>query len=426
MLLNQRSLDALRAQGNSVVVVEHDPNTIARASHIIDIGPLAGQRGGEVVYQGDYAGLIEAEQSITGQFLSGTEPMPSRVRAAVDPGGPHLQLTGVATNNLKKISVQIPLGVIVGVAGVSGSGKSSLVADTLIPLLRAYFARLRQSKQAEEQLPLEYFPVDPLVESFAGAESLQGYAEVSQAPIGRNRTSNVVSYIGIWDALRSLFARQPQAREKGLEAGHFSFNSAGACTGCNGSSVEAVYLGNMRVEYTCRECGGRRYNPETLEVSYKGLNIADVLDLSVAEAVVLFAEEAPIHHMLDILAQTGMDYISLGQTAPTLSGGESQRVKLGKELGRRRRGSILYVIDEPTTGLSLYDVAKLLPILAELTTRGHSVVLTEHDPDVLSYCDWIIELGPGGGDKGGEIITQGSPDTLAADPRSQIGQYLHC
>jgi excinuclease ABC A subunit len=421
---------ALRSLGNTVIVVEHDRNTIQRAQHVIDFGPLAGTDGGEIVYQGDYAGLLKSEGSVTGQYLSGRRAVPRKAPqeyAAITAGTARLTLNHAKTHNLKDVTVGFPLGVLVGVAGVSGSGKSSLVSDTLIPLLERYFRDLRQRKRSDPiaDEDFEFVMPSPVARKLDGMANLAGYAEVSQAPIGRRTISHPASYVNIWTKVRKLFARQPLAKQRGYTPGHFSFNARGACPECKGRGHERFWLGGSSfVTSLCAQCHGKRYLDEILDVTYRGANIVDVLNMSATDAAMLFGDTPSIHAMLSVLEQTGMGYITLGQPTATLSGGEAQRIKLAKEIGRRRKGNILYVLDEPTTGLSLYDTANLLALLDTLVKRGNSVIVIEHDPTVLSYCDWLIELGPGGGVEGGEIIAQGSPLDLKQNPRSQTGPFL--
>jgi excinuclease ABC A subunit len=315
----------------------------------------------------------------------------------------------------------------VGIAGVSGSGKSSLVSDTLIPLLERHFRDLRDRKGSHStgEDELEFVMPSPVAEKLDGVENLAGYSEVSQAPIGRRSISNPASYINIWSKIRNLFAQQPLAQQREYSPGHFSFNAKGACPECKGKGHERFWLGgNSFVTSACALCHGRRYKGEILDVTYQGASIVDVLKMSVTESTRLFHDNPSIHNMLSVLEQTGMGYITLGQPTATLSGGEAQRIKLAKEIGRRRKGNILYVLDEPTTGLSLYDTANLLTLLDTLVKRGNSVIVIEHDPTVLSYCDWLIELGPGGGNEGGEIIAQDSPADLKSNPHSRTGPFL--
>ena len=432
-----RAITALKKNGNTVIVVEHDKNLIRSADHIIDIGPGAGIEGGQIMYEGDYAGLLACESSLTGRYLSGKDAMPSR--KSKQKGGPfqpagQLLVRNVRTNNLKDVNVSFPLGFLTGVAGLSGSGKSSLVSDTLVSLLKSFFGGQGElgakngdengDENGTEELET-YAAANPVAGSLEGMEQLSGFSEVSQAPIGRSVNSNPATYIGIWDRIRKLFAGQPDAAERGLTPGHFSFNSKGACPKCGGRGLETFWLGgSLNIEHICPECQGKRYNEEALSVTYKGRNIHEVLEMSVSEAVKFFAEDKGITVTLKVLEGIGMGYIKLGQPTTTLSGGEAQRVKLAKEIGRRRKGHILYILDEPTSGLSLYDTAKLLKLLDELVTKGNSVIVIEHDPVVLKSCDWIIELGPGGGTEGGQLIAQGTPEMIKNNPASVTGRYL--
>ncbi len=428
-----QSIQELKELGNTVIVVEHDRNTIEMAEHIIDIGPKAGLEGGQVVYQGDLEGLLASKDSITGQYLSGKIALPvmkSKMHIEKDKQIPCLTVRHAKTNNLKDLTVSFPLGILVGIAGVSGSGKSSLISDTLIPLLKGYFHDQAENGRTDvNDNELEDRDEPEVVETVAdlleGSEHISGYAEISQAPIGRKMNSNPVSYIGIWDKIRRLYARQPEALQQQLSAGHFSFNSKGACPVCGGSGRETIWLGvNLNIDHTCGECHGKRYNDEALSVRYKGKNIHDILEMSVSEAVSFFEDDHGIVSSLKVMERIGMGYIKLGQPTPTLSGGESQRIKLAKEIGRRRKGNILYVLDEPTTGLSLHDTAKLILLLDELVVKGNSVIVIEHDPVILKSCGWIIELGPNGGEEGGRLIAEGSPQELKKNPKSITGRYL--
>jgi excinuclease ABC subunit A len=421
---------SLRSLGNTVIVVEHDRNTIERAQHVIDFGPLAGTGGGEVVYAGDYAGLLKSDESLTGQYLSGRRTVPRKTSpeyATINASTPCLTLHHAKTNNLRDITVDFPLNVLVGVAGVSGSGKSSLVSDTLIPLLKRHFADLRERKLNDSRTDeeIEFVLPSPIAEKLDGMAHIDGYSQVSQAPIGRRSISNPATYVNIWSKIRKLFAQQSLSEQRQYTPGHFSFNAKGACPECNGRGHEKFWLGgNSFVTNVCARCQGKRYQADILDVTYQGVNIVDVLRMSVSEAAMLFEDWQSIHKMLNVLEQTGMGYITLGQPTSTLSGGEAQRIKLAKEIGRRRKGNILYVLDEPTTGLSLYDTTNLITLLDRLVTHGNSVIVIEHDPTVLSYCDWLIELGPGGGSEGGEIISQGTPFDLKSNPQSLTGPFL--
>ncbi len=436
-----QAITALKELGNTVIVVEHDRNTIERADHIVDLGPGAGINGGRVVYQGDYAGLLACDDSITGRYLSGKTPMPvrstNRTIARQAPGResltettPRLTLRHARTHNLQDVTVSFPLGVLVGIAGVSGSGKSSLVSNTLIPLLRDHFRDpVVRSAQPDPDDAAdgddESTVIDTVADRLDGMEHIAGFAEVSQAPIGRHLNSNPVTYIGVWDRIRRLFAAQSDAIERKLSAGHFSFNSKGACSECGGTGRKTTVLGsNLKMDTRCKACNGRRYNDDGLSVRYKGKTIADVLEMRVSEAVSFFEGHKGILSTLLVMDRVGMGYIALGQPTPSLSGGESQRIKLAREMGGRRKGNILYVLDEPTTGLSLYDTAKLIELLDELVTTGNSAIVIEHDPVVLSSCDWIIELGPEGGTGGGRIIAEGTPPSLRHNPGSVTARYL--
>ncbi len=415
-------LQSLRQQGNALIVVEHDTQCIQAAEHIIDIGPLAGQQGGEVVYQGKFAGLTKCKQSLTGQYLSGKVGYQrSEAYKPVNKSTPAIALTGVRTNNLKSVDVTIPLGMIVGVAGVSGSGKSSLIADTLVPLLHKQFVR----DQDDVDPTINLSRPSPQLESIKGADVFSQCIEVGQSPIGRRSNSNPATYLGIWNRIRSIFAHQSIAKSRGYDAGYFSFNANGACDSCQGSGQHRMWIGSTFVTYQCDVCQGERYKREVLDVLYKGHTINQVLALSAQSALPLFGDDRPISRMLNTLVDTGMGYISLGQPTATLSGGEAQRIKLAKELGRSTSPTnTLFILDEPTTGLSSYDAVKLLSIIDKLIDRGNSVLIIEHDPLMLSYCDWIIEMGPGGGHEGGKIIAKGSPTQLAKRKTSRIGPFL--
>lgn len=428
-----KSIKELKELGNTVIVVEHDSNTIEMAEHIVDIGPKAGVEGGQVIYEGDLKGLIACKDSITGQYFSGKNPMPirkSKKNIVIDKHTPCLTIRNVKTNNLKNVTASFPLGSLVGVAGVSGSGKSTLVSDTLIPMLKGYFHDYGEIYNIRNKDNNVYNDnkcevVEKVSHRLEGMEEISGYAEISQASIGRNINSNPASYIGIWDKIRKLFAEQPEAIQQGLSAGHFSFNSKGACPLCGGSGRETIWLGgNLDIYSTCSECHGKRYNDEALSISYKGKNISDVLEMTVSEAVAFFEDNHGIISTLKVMERIGMGYIKLGQPTPTLSGGEAQRIKLAKEIGRHRKGNILYVLDEPTTGLSLYDISKLILLLDELIAKGNSVIVIEHNTDILKSCDYIIELGPGGGIEGGRLIAEGSPQELKENTKSITGRYL--
>jgi len=427
-------LKQLRDLGNTVIVVEHDKRFIDVADEIIDIGPGAGVKGGEIVFQGSLDGIKEIKESHTGQFLAGKIALPEKSvekRKIVDKTTKFLTIKHAKTNNLKNITVKIPLGMMVGIAGLSGSGKSSLILDTLVPLLKPFFTRgndkAKKSKASEEDEEengedlLEYWG---LVE---GWENLDNVVVVNQKPISRVRTSTPCSFVGIWDKIRNTFAKTPEAKKRKFAAGHFSYNSdKGRCPSCKGQGVQDLQISFLSsFTIPCKECKGTRYIPEILEIKYKGKSIVDVLNMTVSEALELFKTQKSISNVLKILDDIGMGYITLGQPAPTLSGGEAQRVKLAKELGKLRKGNSLYILDEPTVGLSFYDAVKLMDLLEKLVQEGNSVVIIEHDPEILSYCDYLIELGPKGGPKGGEVIAKGTPTEIKNNKKSQTGPYLN-
>ncbi|MFX1571818.1 MAG: excinuclease ABC subunit UvrA [Promethearchaeota archaeon] len=427
-------LKQLRDLGNSVIVVEHDKRFIEIADEIIDIGPGAGVKGGEIVYQGILDGIYKIEKSYTGQFLDGNIKLPKKSRderKTIDKNTKFLTIRNAKTNNLKNITVKIPLGMMVGIAGLSGSGKSSLILDTLVPLIIPYFKKGVNSIQRK---------VDNNSESEENGEDLLDYSGfiegwknideiivVNQKPISRVRTSTPCSFIGIWDKIRNLFAKTPEAKKRKYKAGHFSYNSDnGRCPSCKGTGetdLQISFLSSFSIP--CKECKGLRYKPEILEVKYKGKTISEVLDMTVSEALEVFKSQTSISRVLKILDEVGMGYITLGQPAPTLSGGEAQRIKLAKELGKARKGNSLYILDEPTVSLSFYDAVKLIQLLEQLVQDGNSVIIIEHDPDILAYTDYIIELGPKGGPKGGEIIASGPPEDIKKNKNSNTGFYLN-
>jgi excinuclease ABC A subunit len=400
------AIKKLRDLGNTVIVVEHDKEMISQADHIIEIGPKAGVEGGTVVYQGDYEGYVKAD-TLLSQYLSGKCTLPEREgRTDTFDNEDCLILKHANTHYLKDFTVAFPLHAMVGIAGLSGSGKSSLIEDTLLKRLTS----ARKYGHAS---------------GIAGVERICSFAKISQEPIGKSASSTPASYIGIWDKIRELFAKQPEAKIRNMDAGYFSFHSKGACPDCGGSGYERIFLtSDFSVDKLCPTCHGKRFQEESLLVKYKEKNITDVLEMSIAQAVFFFADQSSIAKPLRILEQMGMGYLTLGQPTSSLSGGEAQRVKLAKELGKQRGGNMLYVLDEPTTGLSLYDTALLLKLLDQLITNGNSVIIIEHNIDVLKNCDYIIELGPEGGDMGGEIIAKGTPEQLLVNPNSKTGRYL--
>ncbi|HUL85123.1 MAG TPA: excinuclease ABC subunit UvrA [Actinomycetota bacterium] len=411
---NRRLLDTLirlRDLGNTLIVVEHDEATIAEADHIVDIGPAAGEHGGHVVYSGDLKGLLECEASMTGAFLSGrrTVPVPEVRRRRSDR---RIRLEGVREHNLRNITADIPLGLFVCVTGVSGSGKSTLVQDVL---LRALMQRVYRSRV----LPGKH-------RKLVGWEQVDKVIDIDQSPIGRTPRSNPATYTGVFDHVRKLFAQVPEARIRGFQPGRFSFNvRGGRCENCAGDGqikIEMHFLPDVYV--TCEVCKGKRYNRETLEVKYKGRSISDVLEMSVEEALAFFQNIPPIARHMQVLFDVGLGYIKLGQPAPTLSGGEAQRIKLASELHKRATGNTLYVLDEPTTGLHFEDIRKLLQVLQRLVSAGNTVLVIEHNLDVIKTADWIIDLGPEGGDQGGSIVAAGTPEAVAGDPGSHTGRFL--
>jgi excinuclease ABC subunit A len=411
---NRRLIDTLmrlRDLGNTLIVVEHDEATILEADHIVDIGPLAGERGGEIVYTGDLKGLLEEDRSLTGLFLSGRRQIPTpQVRRS--PGERRLVLRGATQHNLRDVTVEIPLGLFVCVTGVSGSGKSTLVQDVLLRALMQKVYRSRVLPGAHKKL--------------LGWEQIDKIVDIDQSPIGRTPRSNPATYTGVFDHVRKLFAQVPEARLRGYQPGRFSFNvRGGRCENCAGDGqikIEMHFLPDVYV--TCEVCKGRRYNRETLEVKYKGRSISDVLEMSVSEAVEFFANIPPIARHMQTLSDVGLGYIKLGQPAPTLSGGEAQRIKLSSELHKRATGNTFYVLDEPTTGLHFEDIRKLLQVLQRLVATGNTVVVIEHNLDVIKTADWILDLGPEGGDEGGSVVASGTPEQIAAHPTSYTGRFL--
>jgi excinuclease ABC subunit A len=427
-------LKKLKNLGNTVIVVEHDKQFIEIADEIIDIGPDAGINGGKIVYQGSLDEIIKIKNSYTGQFLAGNIKLPeksTKERKKIDRNTKYLTIKKAKTNNLKNLTVKIPLGMMVGIAGVSGSGKSSLILDTVVPLIKPYFKRGGNKKRKRKNNNSENEENDEDLLEYSGIiegwENLDQVILVNQKPISRVRTSTPCSFIGIWDKIRKLFAKTSEAKKREYTSGHFSYNSDnGRCPSCKGSGetdLQISFLSSFTIP--CKECKGLRYKPEILEIKYKEKTITEVLKMTVTEALELFNSEKSISNVLKVLDDIGMGYITLGQSAPTLSGGEAQRIKLAKELGKIRKGNSLYVLDEPTVGLSFYDAVKLIQLLEDLVKEGNSVIIIEHDPEILSYVDYLIELGPEGGPKGGEIIAQGTPQEIKNNKYSNTGIYLN-
>jgi excinuclease ABC subunit A len=411
---NRRLIDTLvrlRDLGNTLVVVEHDEATIQAADHVVDIGPGAGEHGGLIVYSGDLRGLLACEDSITGAFLSGRRVIPTpEVRRT--PSGRWLKVLGAREHNLKNVDLQIPLGLFVCVTGVSGSGKSTLVQEVL---LRALMQKVYRSRA----LPGKH-------RKLVGWEQIDKVIDIDQSPIGRTPRSNPATYTGVFDHVRTLFSQVPEARVRGYKPGRFSFNvRGGRCENCSGDGqikIEMHFLPDVYV--TCEVCKGHRYNRETLEVKYKHRSIADVLEMSIDEALEFFQNIPVIKRHLQTLSDVGLGYVKLGQPAPTLSGGEAQRIKLAGELQKRATGNTLYVLDEPTTGLHFEDIRKLLAVLQRLVATGNTVLVIEHNLDVVKTADWIVDLGPEGGDAGGEVVVAGPPEHVAAYPGSHTGRFL--
>jgi len=405
------TLRRLRDLGNTVIVVEHDEETIRSADYVIDMGPGPGERGGEVVFTGSPEALMKEENSLTGQYLSGkkTIPLPPKRRPL---GDKYLTLRGATANNLKNIDVRIPLGIFNCITGVSGSGKSTLIIDTLYGLLSSRLYHRREHSVS--------------VQRVEGLEYIDKAVHVDQMPIGRTPRSNPATYTGLFQPIRELFSRLPESRARGFKPGRFSFNvSGGRCEACHGDGVLRVGMNFLPDVYvTCEECHGKRYNRETLGIRYKGRTISDVLEMTVEEADDFFQAIPVLHQKLQILREVGLGYIKLGQPATTLSGGEAQRIKLARELSKRETGRTVYILDEPTTGLHFADIQRLLDILNRLTERGNTVIVIEHNMEVIKSADYLIDLGPEGGEEGGRVVATGTPEEITRFPQSHTGEYL--
>ncbi|MEM4252685.1 MAG: excinuclease ABC subunit UvrA, partial [Candidatus Nitrosotenuis sp.] len=405
-----KTLIKLRDLGNTIIVVEHDEEVIRNADWIIDLGPGAGIHGGNVVFEGTVEQILNNHKSVTGDFLKDKNLIRLANKTRNQSG--KIIVKGAAENNLKNITVEFPLGLLVTVTGVSGSGKSTLVNEILLKALTAQFYKTTEKPGKHEGI--------------SGTENIDKVIAIDQSPIGRTPRSNPATYIGVFTHIRDLFANTEIAKERGYLPGQFSFNVAdGRCFACEGDGVKKIEMQFLSDVYVrCDECKGKRYNSETLSVLYKGKSIADVLDMTVEEALSFFENIPSIKRMLQTIFDVGLGYIKLGQSSTTLSGGEAQRVKLASELSKRDTGKTLYILDEPTTGLHFADVQKLLDVLNRLANLGNTVVVIEHNMDIIRNSDWIIDLGPEGGDKGGSVIAAGPPHEVAKNPKSYTGRYL--
>jgi excinuclease ABC subunit A len=412
---NERLLETLRRLrdiGNTVIVVEHDEDAILTADYVVDIGPGAGVNGGHIVAEGTPEDVLKNKNSITGQYLSGKLQIPTPPERRVATKNKKIHLDGATGNNLKNVSVDVPLGLFVAITGVSGGGKSTLMIDTM------YQAMARRLNGAR---------VNPAPHNhLTGLEFLDKIIDIDQSPIGRTPRSNPATYTGAFGPLREWFAGLPEAKARGYGPGRFSFNvKGGRCEKCEGDGVIKIEMHFLPDVYvTCEVCKGHRYNRETLEVQFKGKSIADVLDMTIDEATEFFSAVPSIREKFATLQRVGLGYVKVGQPATTLSGGEAQRVKLSKELSRRATGRTLYMLDEPTTGLHFHDIKKLLEVLHELVDQGNTVVVIEHNLEVIKTADWIIDMGPEGGDGGGEVVGVGTPEDLIENKRSYTGKFL--
>ena len=407
-----KALEELRDLGNTVLVVEHDEETIRRADYVIDLGPGAGRHGGELVAHGTPEEIMDVPGSLTGAYISGRAQIEMRARATAAQRNVRSPFLGARENNLKNLDVTFPLGVMTVVTGVSGSGKSTLVNDILYRALAKTLYRSREEPGAHKAI--------------SGAENIDKVIRIDQSPIGRTPRSNPATYTGVFAQIRDLYAMLPESRERGYKPGRFSFNVAGGrCEACQGEGQRRIEMNFLPDVYVlCEVCGGRRYNHETLAVKYKGYSIADLLETPVADALPILENIPQVKQKLQTLVDVGLGYIHLGQSAVTLSGGEAQRIKLARELSKRQTGKTLYLLDEPTTGLHFDDVKKLLDVLHRLTDLGNTVIIIEHNLDVIRNADWIIDLGPEGGEDGGRIVAQGTPEQVARNKKSYTGQAL--
>jgi excinuclease ABC subunit A len=405
------AFESLRDLGNTVLVVEHDEDTIRHADYVLDLGPGAGRLGGELVAEGTPGQIMQAPASLTGRYLSGEASIQHRI-APRALNGKWITIEGAKSHNLRSVTAKFPLGVMTVVTGVSGSGKSTLVNDTL-------YRALAKALYGSREEPGEHARI-------RGFEHLDKAIRIDQSPIGRTPRSNPATYTGVFTAIRDLFAMLPESRERGYKAGRFSFNVAGGrCETCQGDGqrrIEMTFLPDVNVQ--CEVCNGRRYNQETLAVKFNGYSIADILDLTIEDALPVLTDIPQVRQKLQTLVDVGLGYIRLGQSATTLSGGEAQRMKIARELSKRQTGRTLYLLDEPTTGLHFDDVRRLLEVLHRLTDLGNTVIIIEHNLDVVRNADWIIDLGPEGGEDGGRIIAEGPPEQVARTSGSHTGEFL--
>lgn len=405
-----QSLKDLRDIGNSVIVVEHDRDMMQAADFIVDVGPDAGEKGGHIVAAGTYADILKTD-TLTADYLTGRKKI--EVPQSRRPGNGHfLTLIGASGNNLKNITVQFPLGTLICVTGVSGSGKSTLINETLYPILNHYVYR-------SEKKPLAYEEID-------GLEHIDKIIEINQQPIGRTPRSNPATYVGVFDDIRRLFANMPESKIRGYKPGRFSFNvSGGRCEECKGAGVQTIEMNFLPDVYvTCEKCNGKRYNNETLEVRYKGKSINDILEMDIEHAIPFFENIPAIVGPLQTMADVGLGYLRLGQSSTTLSGGEAQRVKLAAELSKKETGQTVYILDEPTTGLHFHDIAILMDVLNKLVEKGNTVIVIEHNMDVIKMADWIIDMGPEGGRSGGEVLAEGTPEQIVANGKGYTAEFL--
>jgi excinuclease ABC subunit A len=406
-----KTLEHLRDIGNTLIIVEHDEQTLRRADYIVDLGPGAGVHGGNVVANGSLEDILKNKNSLTGQYLRGDLTIEQRGKRR-EGNGSFLTITGAREHNLKNIDVTFPLGVLTVITGVSGSGKSTLLSDLLYPSLANELTRGHKQTGTYD--------------SITGIENLDKVINIDQSPIGRTPRSNPATYVGLFTPIRDLFSNLPESRSRGYKPGRFSFNvKGGRCENCRGEGtikIEMHFLPDVYI--TCDVCKGRRFNKETLEIRYKGKNIHDILEMTVEEGCDFFSNIPSASKKLETLRAVGLDYIKLGQSALTLSGGEAQRVKLSLELSKRSTGKTFYILDEPTTGLHFADVKKLMEVLQLIVENGNTVVLIEHNLDVIAQADYIVDLGPEGGDKGGQVVAKGTPEQIMMTKSSYTGHYL--